>query len=72
MCAEEKQIRTGAEIIVDYLIKEGIPYVFGIPGNGTLGLTDAFCLRKDQIKVIQPKKESAAVHMAVGYYRVTG
>ena len=27
MCAEEKQIRTGAEIIVDYLIKEGIPYV---------------------------------------------
>jgi acetolactate synthase-1/2/3 large subunit len=27
---------------------------------------------KDEIQVIQPKQEQAGVHMAVGYYRVTG
>ena len=69
---EKKKMRTGSEAIVDYLISEGVPYVFGIPGHGCLGLTDAFFTRKDKIKVIQPKQEMAGVHMAVGYYRVTG
>ena len=68
----EKQKLTGSEVIVKYLIKEGVPYVFGIPGHGCLGLTDAFRKYKDKIKVIQPKQEMAGVHMAVGYYRVTG
>lgn len=63
---------TGSEIIVKYLIKEGVPYVFGIPGHGSLGLTDAFLRYKDQIEVIQMKQEMSGVHMAVGFYRVTG
>ena len=64
--------KTGGQIIADYLIAEKVPFVFGIPGHGSLGLTDAFYTRKDKIKVIQPKQEMAGVHMAVGYYRVTG
>ena len=64
--------RTGGELIADYLIKERVPYVFGIPGHGCLGLTDAFYKRRSEIQVIQPKQEMAGVHMAVGYYRVTG
>lgn len=72
MAEEQNETRTGSEVIVDYLIKEGIPYVFGIPGHGCLGLTDALYTRREQIKVIQPKQEMAGVHMAVGYYRVTG
>ncbi|MBY9000017.1 MAG: thiamine pyrophosphate-binding protein [Candidatus Heimdallarchaeota archaeon] len=70
---EEKKVElTGSEVIVEYLIKEGLPYVFGIPGHGCLGLTDALYKYQDKIKVIQPKQELAGVHMAVGYYRVTG
>ncbi|MBD3350307.1 MAG: thiamine pyrophosphate-binding protein [Candidatus Lokiarchaeota archaeon] len=65
-------IKTGSELIVEYLIKEGLPYIFGIPGHGSLGLTDALYRHKDKIQVIQPKQEMAGVHMAVGYYRVTG
>ncbi|MBN2156378.1 MAG: thiamine pyrophosphate-binding protein [Candidatus Lokiarchaeota archaeon] len=68
----EKQVLTGSEVIVNYLIKEGVKYVFGIPGHGCLGLTDAFQRNRDKIIVIQPKQEMAGVHMAVGYYRVTG
>ena len=62
---------TGGEIIVEYLIKEKVPYVFAIPGHGCLGLADAF-IGKDKIKLIQMKQEMAGVHMAEGYYRVLG
>ncbi|MHA1731456.1 MAG: thiamine pyrophosphate-binding protein [Promethearchaeota archaeon] len=63
---------TGSEIIVKYLVKEGVPYVFGIPGHGCLGFTDALLRHKDEIKVVQMKQEMSGVHMAVGFYRVTG
>ncbi len=63
---------TGAEIVVAHLINEGCPYIFGIPGHGNLALTDALRRRQNQITTIQTMHESAAVHMADGYYRVTG
>ncbi|MHA1831197.1 MAG: thiamine pyrophosphate-binding protein [Candidatus Helarchaeota archaeon] len=64
--------KTGGEIVIDYLINEGIKYVFGIPGHGCLGLVDAFIGREDKIKFVQIKQEMAGVHMADGYYRVSG
>ena len=63
---------TGSEIIVKYLIKEGVKYVFGIPGHGCLPLTDALFKDKEKIQLIQPKQEMSGVHCAVGYYRITG
>ena len=63
---------TGGEIISKYLIKEGVKYVIGIPGHGNLPLVDAFFKDKDKIQLIQPKQEMSGVHLAVGYYRVTG
>ncbi|MFX1444877.1 MAG: thiamine pyrophosphate-binding protein [Promethearchaeota archaeon] len=63
---------TGSEIIVKYLIKEGVKYVLGIPGHGCLPLTDALYRDKDKIQLIQPKQEMGGVHCAVGYYRITG
>lgn len=62
---------TGGQIIVQTLISEGVPYLVGIPGHGTLGLTDAL-LGQDRLKPIQVRHEQAAVHLADGYYRVTG
>lgn len=63
---------TGGEIIAKYLIKEGVKYVVGIPGHGNLPLVDAFFKNKRDLKLIQPKQEMSAVHLAVGYYRITG
>jgi acetolactate synthase-1/2/3 large subunit len=63
---------TGGEIISKYLIKEGVKYVIGIPGHGNLPLVDAFFKDKDKIQLIQPKQEMSGVHLAVGYYRITG
>ncbi|MBY8985100.1 MAG: thiamine pyrophosphate-binding protein [Candidatus Lokiarchaeota archaeon] len=62
---------TGGEIIAKYLIKEGVKYVIGIPGHGNLALTDAFYKNQDKLSLIQPKQEMSAIHMAIGYYRVT-
>ncbi|MBD3186365.1 thiamine pyrophosphate-binding protein [Candidatus Bathyarchaeota archaeon] len=63
---------TGSEIIVDHLIKEGVPCIAGIPGHGNLALVDAIYKRKGEIQFIQVKQEMSAVHLAEGYYRVSG
>ncbi|MBA7537563.1 Acetolactate synthase large subunit [subsurface metagenome] len=62
---------TGGEIIAKYLIKEGVKYVIGIPGHGNLPLVDAFFKERDKLTLIQPKQEMSAVHMAIGYFRIT-
>lgn len=63
---------TGGEIITKYLIKEGMKYVIGIPGHGNLPLVDAFYRDRDKLQLIQPKQEMSGVHLAVGYFRITG
>ncbi|MCL2298630.1 MAG: thiamine pyrophosphate-binding protein, partial [Firmicutes bacterium] len=65
---------TGGEIVVKQLVREGVPYIIGIPGHGVLGLFDAI-RREEQagnIKYIQVKHEQAAAAIADGYYRVKG
>ena len=61
----------GSEYIVDFFIKEKIPYIFGICGHGNVGLLDAIYDRSDEIKLISPRHEQAAGHMADAYFRVT-
>ncbi len=63
---------TGGEIIAEYLIKQEVPYAIGIPGHGCLALADAFIGREEKIKLLQVRQEMSAVHIADGYYRVTG
>jgi acetolactate synthase-1/2/3 large subunit len=63
---------TGGEIVVEYLIREKVPYAAGIPGHGCLGLVDALMKAKDKISTIQVRQEMSAVHLADGYYRVSG
>lgn len=67
-------MKTGGEIIIDYLIKEKVEYVLGIPGHGCLAIFDALRDRaqKNKIKYIQVMQEMDAVYIADGYYRATG
>ena len=62
---------TGAEIFIESLKKEGVEYLFGIPGGAIIDLHDAL-YRQDDIKFILTRHEQAAVHMADGYARATG
>ncbi len=63
---------TGGEIIVEYLIREGVPYLVGIPGHGNLALFDALVDRKDRIAPFPVMHEQAGVHLADAYHRVCG
>ncbi len=62
---------TGGQIVVQTLINEGVPCIVGIPGHGTLGLSDAL-IGQDRLKVLQVRHEQAATHLADAYCRVTG
>jgi acetolactate synthase-1/2/3 large subunit len=61
---------TGGQMIVNYLIKEGVPYIFGIAGHGVLGLLDAGYDYRDRIKLVMVRHEEVAGFMADGYYRI--
>ncbi len=63
---------TGAQIVVEYLVRQSVPYVAGIPGHGCWNLTDVLLDHGDAIRVIQVMHEQSAVHLADGYYRATG
>ncbi len=62
----------GNEIIAEYLIKEGIPYIIGYAGHGAIGMLDGIYDHTDKIKVIFPRIEQAAGFMADCYFRLTG
>ena len=64
--------RTGGEIVRDRLLAEKVPYLVGIPGHGIVAMLDAFRTSQDRIKVLQVRHEQSAVHLADGYYRVSG
>jgi acetolactate synthase I/II/III large subunit len=60
----------GAELIVEYLIANDIPYVFGICGHGNVGMLDPLYAARDRITLISPRHEQVAAHMADAYFRV--
>lgn len=62
----------GGQVIIDYLIREKVPYVFGLCGHGNIGLIDAMYERSDEIKTISVHHESISGFMADVYYRVSG
>jgi acetolactate synthase I/II/III large subunit len=61
----------GADLVVEYLIREKVPYLFGYAGHGAVGLLDGVYDRQDEIKVVFPRIESGAAYMADAYYRVS-
>jgi acetolactate synthase-1/2/3 large subunit len=60
----------GSDIIAEYLVREQVPYLFGVCGHGDIGFLDAFYDRQDKIKVVSARHEQAAGHMADAYFRV--
>jgi acetolactate synthase I/II/III large subunit len=60
----------GADIIVEHLVHEGVPYVFGLCGHGNVGFLDAAHKASDRIKTISVHHEQTAGYMADAYYKV--
>jgi acetolactate synthase-1/2/3 large subunit len=63
--------KSGAEILVECLKKEGVKHIFGYPGGVVLNIFDVLYDEKD-IQLILTRHEQGAVHAADGYSRASG
>jgi acetolactate synthase-1/2/3 large subunit len=66
----EKKTMTGAQILWDSLVREGVSVVFGYPGGAILPAYDA--MLDFPIHHVLVRHEQGATHMADGYARATG
>jgi acetolactate synthase-1/2/3 large subunit len=71
MMSTDPRTLTGAEIICECLLREGVDIVFGYPGGAILPTYDALNHYPDLHHVLT-RHEQGATHMADGYARATG
>jgi len=62
---------TGAEMVVQALIDQGVEHLFGYPGGAALPIYDEI-FQQDQVQHVLVRHEQAAGHAAEGYARSTG
>ncbi|MXP46742.1 biosynthetic-type acetolactate synthase large subunit [Altererythrobacter luteolus] len=66
-----EQERSGASILIESLVGQGVEFIFGYPGGAVLPIYDE--LFEDQrIRHILVRHEAGAAHAAEGYARSTG
>lgn len=64
--------RTGAQIMCEALIREGVEVMFGIPGGAIMPFYHAMWDYRDQLRHVLCRHEQGAGHAAEGYARSTG
>ncbi|ONI45793.1 acetolactate synthase, large subunit, biosynthetic type [Candidatus Epulonipiscium fishelsonii] len=63
---------SGAKILIECLLEQGVDTVFGYPGGSVLQIYDELYKNSDKIKHILVAHEQGASHAADGYARATG
>jgi acetolactate synthase-1/2/3 large subunit len=63
--------KSGAEILIDTLVEQGVDTVFGYPGGAVLPIYDAL-FQHTKIRHVLVRHEAGAAHAAEGYARSTG
>lgn len=66
-----KRQMTGAEMIVQALVDQGVEHIFGYPGGAVLPIYDEL-YQQDKVEHILVRHEQGAGHAAEGYARSTG
>src|SRR5690606_18844644 len=62
--------RSGADVVIEAFRREGVEYVFGLPGGAVMPIFDS--ILDSKIKLILTRHEQGATDMADGCARVTG
>ena len=62
---------TGAEILLESLLAEGVDTVFGYPGGSIITVYDKMYGYSDRLRHILVRHEQGAIHAAQGYARAT-
>ena len=64
--------RTGAQIMCEALIREGVEVMFGIPGGAIMPFYHAMYEYRDRLRHVLCRHEQGAGHAAEGYARASG
>jgi acetolactate synthase I/II/III large subunit len=64
--------RTGARLLVDQLLIQGVNHAFCVPGESYLGVLDALYESREMVKLVVNRHESCATFMADAYAKLTG
>jgi acetolactate synthase-1/2/3 large subunit len=62
--------RSGGQVLVDQLVRQGTDIAFGVPGESYLAVLDA--LHDAQLRLIVTRHEGGAANMAEAYGKLTG
>src|SRR6185369_15960414 len=61
------KLKTGAQMVVDVLVDEGVDILWGLTGGAILPVFDALYQNSHRIRLIDTRHEQGAIHMAEGY-----
>jgi len=64
--------RSGARLLVDQLLIQGVNHAFCVPGESYLAVLDALYDSREMIKLVINRHESGAAFMADAYAKLTG
>jgi acetolactate synthase I/II/III large subunit len=64
--------RTGAQVLCEALIREGVRVLFGVPGGCIMPFYHAMWEYRDQLRHVLVRHEQGGGHAAEGYARATG
>lgn len=64
--------KTGADVLVESLVEQGVDTLFGYPGGAVLPIYDALYRSDGDFEHILTRHEQGAIHAAEGYARVSG
>ena len=70
--AKSSELLSGADILVEALIRHGIDTIFAYPGGASMPLHQALVRKKDKLRTILPRHEQGGGFGAQGYARSTG
>ncbi len=69
--AKKQKTMTGAEMVIQALLEQGVEVIFGYPGGAVLPIYDEI-FKSGKIKHVLVRQEGGALHAAEGYARSTG
>ncbi|MCC6316575.1 MAG: biosynthetic-type acetolactate synthase large subunit [Gemmatimonadaceae bacterium] len=72
MTVSSSQTRSGAQVICEALVREGVEVLFGIPGGAIMPLYHALWEYRDRLHHVLCRHEQGAGHAAEGYARASG
>jgi acetolactate synthase-1/2/3 large subunit len=68
----EQKPKTGADVLVESLVRHGVDVVFAYPGGASMPMHQALTKVRDRVRTILPRHEQGGIFAAEGYARVTG